>query len=311
LQLNFANPAVHETMTREMLRIAGQCDGLRCDMTMLLLPEIFERTWGRQSPLFWPLAINRVRERVPGFVFMAEVYWDLEHSMLQQGFDYAYDKRLYDRLREGNARWIREHLQTQFAGRNQLVRFLENHDESRAALVFTREQHQAAAVLSFLTPGLRFFHHGQFEGRQKRISPHLIRAPHEPLDEVIHEFYQKLLPLLRNVAVRDGEWQLLNCTPGWEGNWTSENIVVFLWSAPHAAPLIVAVNYSAHQSQCHVSLPLRDLVGKRWKLHDQLSSSTYEWHGDDLCGRGLFLDLSPWQTNAFVVSAAEKNGGVL
>jgi hypothetical protein len=29
---------------------------------------------------------------------MAEVYWDMEWTLQQQGFDYCYDKRLYDRL---------------------------------------------------------------------------------------------------------------------------------------------------------------------------------------------------------------------
>ena len=90
-------------MIGELLKIASQCDGVRCDMAMLVLPDVFERTWGRRAPLFWPTATQRVRERVPGFIFMAEVYWDLEWTLQQQGFDYAYDKRLYDRLREHHA----------------------------------------------------------------------------------------------------------------------------------------------------------------------------------------------------------------
>jgi len=110
LQLDYSNPATQEAMIGELLRIAGQCDGVRCDMAMLVLPDVFERTWGRRAPLFWPAATRRVRERVPGFLFMAEVYWDLEWTMQQQGFDYAYDKRLYDRLREGHARPAREHM---------------------------------------------------------------------------------------------------------------------------------------------------------------------------------------------------------
>ena len=48
--------------------------------------------------------------------------------------------------------------------------------------------HKAAAVITFLSPGLRFFHQGQFEGRKKRISPHLVRAPHEPVDEALQIF---------------------------------------------------------------------------------------------------------------------------
>ena len=144
---------------------------------MLVLPEVFERTWGQRAPLFWPTATQRVRERVPGFVFMAEVYWDLEWTLQQQGFDYAYDKRLYDRLREGHARPVREHFQAGLDYQNKLARFLENHDEPRAAATFSPEIHQAAAVITFMSPGLRFFHQGEFEGRKKRISPHLVRGP--------------------------------------------------------------------------------------------------------------------------------------
>jgi hypothetical protein len=83
--------------------------------------------------------------------------------MQLEGFDYAYDKRLYDRLREQHARPIREHFHAGLDYQDKLARFLENHDEPRAAATFTPEIHEAAAVITFLSPGLRFFHHGQFE----------------------------------------------------------------------------------------------------------------------------------------------------
>ena len=171
-------------MIGELVKIAGQCDGVRCDMAMLVLPDVFERTWGQRAPLFWPAAIQRVRQCVPGFLFMAEVYWDLEWTLQQQGFDYAYDKRLYDRLRDRQARPVREHFHAGLDYQNKLARFLENHDEPRAAATFPLQIHQAAAVITFLSPGLRFFHQGQFDGRQKRISPHLCRAPDEPADPI-------------------------------------------------------------------------------------------------------------------------------
>ncbi len=110
LQLNYGNPALQEALLGELQRIAGQCDGVRCDMAMLVLPEIFERTWGIAASPFWPGATAAVRAKVPGFLFLAEVYWDLEWTLQQQGFDYTYDKRLYDRLVQGHARPVREHL---------------------------------------------------------------------------------------------------------------------------------------------------------------------------------------------------------
>src|SRR5215208_5981344 len=110
LQLNYASPATQRAMIAALVKIARQCDGVRCDMAMLVLPDVFERTWGLRAAPFWPRATARVREEAPGFCFMAEVYWDLEWTLQQQGFDYTYDKRLYDRLREGHARPVRMHL---------------------------------------------------------------------------------------------------------------------------------------------------------------------------------------------------------
>ena len=302
LQLNYASPDLQEAMIGELLRISGQCDGVRCDMAMLVLPDVFERTWGHHAPLFWPAATQRVRERVPGFVFMAEVYWDLEWTLQQQGFNYAYDKRLYDRLREGHARPVREHFQAGRDYQDKLARFLENHDEPRAAATFPPETHQAAAVLTFLSPGLRFFHQGQIEGRRKRISPHLVRGPNEPVEESLRTFYERLLAALRDPTVRDGEWQLLQCDPGWEGNWTNDCFVVFAWQGAEGRRLLVAVNYAANQSQCHVRLPFADLAGKSWRLQDQLRPASYEWNGDDLVRKGLYLDAAPWQASVFTLS---------
>lgn len=304
LQLNYANPATQAAMINELVKISGQCDGVRCDMAMLVLPEVFERTWGHRAPLFWPTATERVRQRVPNFLFMAEVYWDMEWTLQHQGFDYAYDKRLYDRLRDGHARPVREHFHAGLDYQDKLARFLENHDEPRAAATFSLETHQAAAVISFLSPGLRFFHQGQFEGRLKRISPHLVRGPREPVDERLTQFYDRLLTILRQPTVRDGQWQLLECSPGWDGNWTNDCFIVFAWKGPQGETLIVAVNYAPQQSQCHVRLPFTDLAGQKWQLQDQLSAASYEWNGDDLLGKGLFLDLAPWQASVFLVKSA-------
>jgi hypothetical protein len=299
LQLNYANPDTQEAMIGELVSIAGKCDGVRCDMAMLVLPDVFERTWDKRAPLFWPRATQQVRQRHPGFCFMAEVYWDLEWTLQQQGFDYAYDKRLYDRLRERQARPVREHFHAGLDYQDKLARFLENHDEPRAAAAFPSGIHQAAAVITFLSPGLRFFHQGQLEGRLKRISPHLGRGPGEPINGQIQEFYERLLTVLHSSVFRDGNWQLLECTPGWEGNPTHDCFLVSAWDGVGDDRVIVAVNYADNQSQCHVRLPLADLGGKSWRLDEQLSGASYQWQGDDLQGRGLFLDLAPWQACVF------------
>jgi hypothetical protein len=287
-------------MRGELLRIAGQCDGVRCDMAMLVLPDVFERTWGRRAPLFWPETTARVRERVPGFCFMAEVYWDLEWTMQQQGFDYAYDKRLYDRLRDGHARPVREHLLAGLDYQDRLARFMENHDEPRAAVTFEPKKHEAAAVATYLSPGLRFFHQGQSEGRRKRISPHLVRAPLEPTDEALLQFYDRLLAVLRETTVRDGSWRLLECAPAWDGNWTWECFLAWMWTGPAGERRLVAINYAGNQSQCYVRLPAS---GGIVRFTDVMGTLAFDRNGHDLGTRGLYLDMPPWGYHVFEVTA--------
>jgi hypothetical protein len=305
LQLDYANPATQDAMITELTRIAGQCDGVRCDMAMLVLPDVFERTWGRPAPPFWPRATDEVRGRTPGFCFMAEVYWDLEWTLQQQGFDYTYDKRLYDRLREGHARPVREHLHAELTFQDRLARFLENHDEPRAAAAFVPEAHQAAAAITFLSPGLRFFHQGQLEGRVRRISPHLCRGPAEPADERLAAFYERLLAILRLPVLRSGEWRLLPCGVAWDGNTTWDNYVAYSWRLGQEDRLIVAVNAGASYSQCFVRLPFGDLAGRQWRLTDLLGGAVYVRDGGELQTWGLFLDEPPWKAQVFSFCAVE------
>jgi glycosidase len=299
LQVNYANPATQEAMIGELVRIAGQCDGVRCDMAMLVLPEVFERTWGLRAPLFWPKATQRVRERVPDFCFMAEVYWDLEWTLQQQGFNYAYDKRLYDRLRDGHARPVREHFHAGLDYQDKLARFLENHDEPRAAAAFAPAVHQAAAIITFLSPGLRFFHQGQLQGRKKRISPHLGRGPDEPIDQELGKFYQRLFDVLCLPAVRQGQWQALEPIPTWDGNWTHDCFLAFAWHGANGKRLLVAVNYAPNQSQCHLRLPFADLAHRPVRLQDLTSDVAYDRDGNALLSGGLYLDLPPWGYHVF------------
>jgi hypothetical protein len=301
LQLNYGNSELQQAMIGELERIAGQCDGVRCDMAMLVLPDVFESTWGIRADLFWPKAIETVRRKHPDFQFMAEVYWDREWTMQQQGFDYTYDKRLYDRLREGHARPVREHLHAALDYQTRLARFLENHDEPRAAAAFDPCVHRAAAVMTYSVPGLRFFHQGQREGRMKRISPHLIRAPHEPVDEEIAAFYDALLAVLRKPIVRSGEWQWLTCQPAWDGNASWDSLVAHAWRGAGDERLLVAVNYAPHASQCYIPLPFPEIKDCSVQLKDLLSSASYVRVGDDLLARGLYLDMGPWAYHIFTV----------
>ena len=299
LQLNYASRALQQAMRTELLHIAGQCDGVRCDMAMLLLPEVFERTWGMEPAPFWDDTIPGVRGSYPQFVLMAEVYWGLEETLQQLGFDYTYDKRLYDRLLDLRARPVCEHFQAGPEFQRKSVRFLENHDERRAAAVFSPDVHEAAAVLTYLSPGLRLFHQGQFEGRRIHIPIQLTHGPAEPENSAVRSLYQHLLACLQRSCVRDGAWQLRESSPAWEGNWTDDNFICWQWNLEQELPLLICVNYSAMQSQCYVHLPDLPVASHTVVLQDLMHPTAYTRDTGDLRQHGLYLDLPAWGCHVF------------
>jgi hypothetical protein len=301
LQLDYSNRATQDAMAAELLRVAERCDGVRCDMAMLLLPEIFARTWKRAAAPFWPNAIHQVRERFPGFRLLAEVYWDLESVLLEQGFDYAYDKRFYDLLRDGDAAGLRAHLKSRAAIGSRMAHFLENHDEQRAAVVFEEPVHEAAAVVSYLSPGLRFFHQGQFEGRRARVPVQLARGPVEPADQERQRFYSALLALLRQPLFREGEWRLLDCAPAWQGNPTWNNFIAWWWSGPDGARRLVVVNYAIYPGQCYARIPIEGASAPSLRFADELGPAAFDRDAGDLAARGLYLDMPAWGYHVFEV----------
>ena len=231
---------------------------------------------------------------------MAEVYWDLEWTLQQQGFDYTYDKRLYDRLEHGQARPAREHLLAGLDFQDRMARFLENHDEPRAAATFAPDVHRAAAIITFLSPGLRFFHQGQFEGRKIRIPVHLRRGPAEPVDHAVSGFYSALLECLRDPVFREGDWRLLECRPAWDGNWTSDCFIAYSWTGKDGAksarsPSTTRITKASVTS--HFPGPIwRDTPGD---LQDRMGTSAYERDGSDLASQGLYLDMPAWSYHVF------------
>lgn len=298
VQLNYGNPGLQEAMMLQLKMIASMCDGVRCDMAMLLMPEVFRRTWGIVTEPFWPEAIRRVKESYPGFILMGEVYWDMEYLMLQQGFDYTYDKRLYDRLRSGGAGSVRDHLNAGAGYQEKLARFLENHDEPRIASLFSWEQHQAAAVITYLTPGLKFFLQGQDKGYKIRIPVQLGRAPEESADALTGSFYARLFALLSRPVLHSGEWELLETHPAWEGNPTHVNFIAFRWS-PEESGILVVVNWASYRGQCRVFIPAGATADHTWQLHDRVRDEIYQRDGKELRDKGLYVDLEGWGFHVF------------
>ncbi len=297
VQLNAFQIALRETAIRTIDSIATQCDGIRCDMAMLLMNSIFERTWGSragQPPAteYWVDIIPAVKTTHPEFLFIAEAYWDLEWELQQQGFDFCYDKRLYDRLENGTPGSIRLHLLADPGYQGKLLRFIENHDEPRAATAFPAAKERAAAVTIATLPGAKLFHEGQFDGRKIRVPVFLGRRPEEATDQELLAFYKRLVKVIDNPFFRDAQWSLCICS-GWTDNQSFQNLLAWNWIKGEKRYLIV-VNLSDRQAQGRVRVSWNDIAGKTLRLVDLLSNASYDRSGDELSNTGLYVDLSPW-----------------
>jgi hypothetical protein len=308
VQLNYRHAGLRAAQLRVLGQIAERCDGVRCDMAMLLEPEVIARTWGPRSlpadgsppedGSFWTEATAAVHRRHPRFQFVAEVYWDMEWTLQQRGFDFTYDKRLYDRLRDGPARSAREHLQAAPAFSERCLRFLENHDEPRAATTFDLARHRAAAVIAYFVPGMRFLHEGQIDGRRVHVPMQLARRPAEPVDQALRAFYRRLLAAMARPEVHAGSWRLEACRAAWDGNPTADQFIVSSWELGDRR-LLAMSNYGPRQAQCRTSLGFAGLVGRRWRLIDLIGDVEYLREGTALAEEGLYLDLPPWGCQVF------------
>jgi hypothetical protein len=307
VQLNAYAPALRGAVAATLIAIGHECDGLRCDMAMLMTNEVFGRTWGERAgpppaEEYWPSLIGQVKQVHPDLLFMAEAYWDMEWTLQQQGFDLCYDKRFYDRLVHDPAESVLGHLQADRGYQERLIRFIENHDEPRAAATFGREQARAAAVAMSTLEGARLYHDGQFEGRRTHVPVFLARAPDEPLDEDLRTFYERLLRAVAESGLRDGEWELCACE-GWPDNDSHLRLVSWCWATPAARHLVV-INLSDAAAQARVRLPWTDLSNRTWQFEDRLGGEHFERDGEELAADGLYVGLGPWASYFLALLAA-------
>jgi len=302
LQLNAFEPNLRQAVIETISNIGRQCDGIRCDMAMLFLNSIFERTWGgRAGPQpateYWADVISAIKKKHPNFLFIAEAYWGLEWELQQLGFDFCYDKTLYDRLEHSNAESIRLHLCADLGYQGKLLRFIENHDEPRAATTFSPAKQRAAALTTATLTGVRLFHEGQLEGRRVRLPVFLARRPIEPPDPNLYTFYRKLLEAIHQRVFHDGQWTLCGRT-GWPDNASFQNLVAWSWMKDDARHLI-AINLSDHPLQARIQVPWADARGANWELMDILSGASFERSGDEMVSPGLYVELGPWNYHFF------------
>jgi len=303
IQVNYFNPTARKFMTDILVELADICDGVRCDMGMLMINDIFRQTWASQlggadmETEFWPVAIAAVKHRAPDFIFMAEAYWEREWELQNQGFDYTYDKSLTDRLHAGQTASVREHLLAEADYQHHSVRFLENHDEDPAIAEFGKQRSLAAAVVITTIQGMRFYNHGQFQGKTVRPPVQMGRALQEPVQQDVLAFYQALLYVTHEDVFIEGEWQQHWPQPAWDDNASHDNFLIWEWQLGEKRRLVV-VNYSDHTAQCRIHLNV-DANIENIELHDLVNNISYPRQVEEIIQQGLFIELDGYQSHVF------------
>lgn len=290
-QLNAFSPSYRQAARQTLRSIASICDGVRCDMTMLMLSEVFARTWGERAGTapdddFWQSVIPPVREQYPDFMFLAEVYWNKEQHLIDQGFDYCYDKTLYDLLLDSSARKVRRHINKMQKYRNHLAFFIENHDEKRAASVFETARQKAAATIIATLPGLRLLHDGQLQGYKATIPVHLGRGPTETVDTEISDFYESLLSAVGSCTHESTYWRLIKTR--------KRHVVAYVWSQGDG-PRMVIVNFSHKNLRAKIRLDPGTLGDDQKTLTDTVTETNFgsiKYRSNKIL---LTCKLKPWQ----------------
>jgi glycosidase len=303
-QLNHFHPNTRAALLTELTAIAKHCDGFRCDMAMLVLNDIFARTWashldGAAPPVreFWP----DVRAALPEAILLAESYWGTERRLIDLGFDFVYDKSLYDALRADDPSRVRACINSDFAFQSHLARFLENHDEDRSTADFSSEELAAAATLIATLPGLRFYYQGQLQGRRIRLPIALSHAATEAADPAIEGLYRQLLRISNETVFHAGAWRPLKAEDIGDG--TPSNLIVYDWQTENCWKLIV-VNLAGEASQARIHLGERIVPGRRYRFNDQLNQAVYLREADELRGPGLYVRLEAFHAHLFEIAPA-------
>ena len=290
-QLNYFNLALRSAMIEQIRHISQFCDGVRCDMAMLLLNDSFHQNWdpflhGMSVPKeeFW----REATKALPNFIWMAEAYWDSEWALQQLGFTFTYDKRFYDRLHEGFVRDVYLHLKADWEYQSHSVRFLENHDEGRAATVFGKNRLPAVAVLACTIPGMHFINDGQLEGCHTQAVVQLARTRDEAPDADIAKIYERILKIADQPEFHSEDWRLLDVQDS--GDHSSSDLIAYMWKRD-GGYVVVVVNLGGGVSTGKIHFPVEMLSSSSVRFEDVLNDRVYERQTSDLKQWGLFIKL--------------------
>jgi len=295
-----------------ILKIASVADYIRCDMAFLLINDVFDGHWGNQarswgfnrpSSEFWKDAIFTVKLKNPGIKFLAEVYSPWQANLQSLGFDYTYDKNLYDAFGNGNLDQLRSYISSKSLDFHaHSAHFVENHDEPRAASFFGGTNRADAAAMATLTlPGMRFFNKGQEDGYFNRLDVHLRRSKSESGSDSVRIFYNIFTSILAKHIAFQGTWNYQSVISSGD----SWRLMAWKWKKNNEKILCV-INYSDQNGSGRIKLDDAQSIKNNDTIPvvELISGLTYYRSAQDMRDNGLFVIIDNWSSQIFMYSSA-------
>lgn len=301
-QLNILNRNTRKALIGEMKRLAGLCDGIRCDMAGLLLTSVFRSTWekaapgamlNKELPEFWEESIAAVRKQNKNFLFVAEGYGDSVGPLVDVGFDQVYDKKLLDDLLGGVGQDAILAIAARGDRAYHLLHFTENHDEARAAEAFGPTRSMAAALVASTLPGMVLVQEGQREGWRVQLPVQLRRRPVEKPNRRLERFYGRLLTALRNGVFRSGSFTPLSLHPVEEHLAVAPGLIAYLREEGEHRRIVIA-NSGRGRGRAYAPLPPHwtQSNARMFRVIDELSGAVEETPMTEVRSKGFLVDLS-------------------
>ncbi len=302
-------------------------DGFRCDMAEMVPVE------------FWAFVIPKIKEINPDLIFIAEIYQpSLYADYIYKGhFDYLYDKvGLYDSLRslmeqksEAHTSLITQVWQ-QESGEfsNKMLRFLENHDETRInssgfAAHNIWSSIPAMLITSTLHGGPFMIYFGQEFGEKAneiegfndaddrttmfdfwRVDSHQRWFNHGKFNHdlltsqeiEIDHFYQQLFNFVKNSnAVQMGQFFDLQYVQ--RENYPSKYVYAYLRYTNDEQLLFVINFHTSENFQLEIVIPdlafeLMNKYNLKWKIENMFTPPTIEYKNDEISDK-IFVEIPP------------------
>jgi hypothetical protein len=288
LQLNIFSEELRKSHIAILNRLAKQCDGVRCDMAMLMLDYVFKQNWNFASKdipkvEYWQLIISQVKKVFPNFVFIAECYWETQEQLINLGFDYCYDKEFYDYLVNDQVYLLKKRLNQILSTQDHYLRFIENHDEPRSAeIIKDINKLKSSIILLMSVPGGKLFYEGQLEGRKIPTLVQLRQSPEENINDTIYLFYVKLLHLFKDINNAPSQWRVLDTDE-------AQDIIILFWKNIDRMYLVV-INWS--QQEQNFNYMLNNLSSKSQIIFNTMDSQV----NIQLTDNNISLQMLAYQT---------------